>query len=150
MDAHTKAQSLLDQKDDDYWKQFAIQQMQYTQIRLIYRPTYYTDVEPPGKRGTLSLTLPEFFDIKFTTKPYFKNIDGHKLYVRDYTFHNVLVSDVQSVIDSDDRFAQIGGTASEAFTMPVDPFLVVQRTGYACTGEAGWPPNSVDGEVMEV
>ena len=73
----TKAKALIDAKDDDYWRDLATQQMQYTQIRLLFRPLYNTDIEAPSKRGTLSLTLPKLFEFEFTTPPKFTTIDGH-------------------------------------------------------------------------
>ncbi|CAF1323364.1 unnamed protein product [Rotaria sordida] len=39
---------------------------------------------------------------------------------------------------------------TETFNMPVDPFLVVQRTGVACMGEPQWTPNSADAETTEI
>jgi hypothetical protein len=36
----------------------------------------------------------------------------------------------------------IGGTWDEPFDLPADPELVMQRTGYACLDEFGFPPNS--------
>ncbi|HTM23390.1 MAG TPA: lysyl oxidase family protein, partial [Kofleriaceae bacterium] len=37
----------------------------------------------------------------------------------------------------------IGGTWDEAFNLPVDPDLLLQRTGYACMDEFEYPPGSV-------
>lgn len=148
-DARTMAKTLLDQKDDNYWKQIATEQLQLTQVKLVFRPTYYTDIQPPTKRGTLSLTLPEFFDIQFTTQPYFSITDGHLLYVRNYTFHNILITNIPSISESDDRLAEIGGSMIETFVLPVDPFLILQRTGFACMDEVTWPPLSVDPETTE-
>lgn len=148
-DARDMAKSLLDQKDDDYWQQLATEQMQLTQVRLVFRPTYYEGIQSPSKRGTLSLTLPEFFDITFTTQPYFTTINGHLLYVRNYTFHNILITNIPSIAESDDRLATVGGSMIETFNLPVDPFLILQRTGFACMGEAAWPPLSVDAETTE-
>lgn len=149
MDARDTAKTLLDKKDDEYWRKLATQQMQYTQVRLIFRPAFYADIAPPSKRGTLSLTLPKFFEIKFTTQPKFVTIDGHLLYVRNYTFHNILITDTTSLAESDDRLAVIGGSMVETYTMPVDPFLLLQRTSFACMGEASWPPLSIDAETTE-
>lgn len=147
--ARTMAKTLLDQKDDDYWKEIATEQIQLTQVKLIFRPGYYENIQSPTKRGTLSLTLPEFFDIQFTTQPYFATIDNHLLYIRNYTFHNILISNIPSISDSDDRLAEVGGSMIETFVLPIDPFLLLQRTGYACMGEASWPPLSVDPETTE-
>ena len=46
----TKAKALIDAKNDDYWLDLATQQMQYTQLRLIFRLTYYSDIQAPSKR----------------------------------------------------------------------------------------------------
>ena len=145
----TKAKALIDAKNDDYWRDLATQQMQYTQLRLIFRPTYYPKTQAPSKRGTLSLTLPKLFEFEFTTPPKFTTIDGHFLYVREYTFHNVLITDVESLAEADDRLANVTGSMSENFSLPVDPFLILQRTGFDCMSEGGWPPNSIDPETTE-
>lgn len=148
-DARDRAKRLLDEKTDIYWQQLATEQMQHTQLRLVFRPTYYEDIQPPSKRGTLSLTLPEFFDIKFTTQPYFTTIDDHLLYVRNYTFHNILITNELSIAETDDRLTVIGGSIIETFNLPIDPFLILQRTDFACIDEATWPPLSVDPESTE-
>lgn len=140
----------MNQKRDDFWLRLARQQILYTQVRLIFRPLTYTDTVEPSRRGPLSLTLPKFFKFEFTTKPYFTTIDGHFLYVRNYTFHNVLVTDVESVEKCDDRLVDIGGIMIENYTLPVDPFLILQRTGYACIGELQWPPRSADPETVDI
>lgn len=149
IEAHEMAKSLLDANDDDFWRHMATQQMQYTQVRLIFRPSFYEHVEAPSKRGTLSLTLPKFFRFTFNTKPAFITIDGHLLYARNYTFHNVLITDAESLAESDGRLANIGSAMTETFNLPVDPFLVLQRTGFACMSEDQWPPNSIDPETTE-
>lgn len=147
--ARHKARKLLRRKCISFWRALATQQLKYTQVKLIFRPYYYSNLEAGSKRGTLSLTLPRFFRIKFTSTPRFQTIDGHLLYLRSYTFENILITDTESLAESDDRLGVVGGTIVEKYTLPIDPFLVLQRTGFACISEFQWPPNSVDAETVE-
>ena len=43
----------------------------------------------------------------------------------------------------------VGGTWAEPFILPVDPELVMQRTGYACMDEDQFPFGSVDSEEVD-
>ncbi|CAF3738674.1 unnamed protein product [Rotaria sordida] len=54
-----------------------------------------------------------------------------------------------SVVKSDDRLSNIGGSFLQDYTLPADPMLLLQRTGTACMSESGWPPNSIDPETTE-
>ena len=67
----------------------------------------------------------------------------------DYRFSSTLLTDAASPAISEPRLRQIGGTWSEPFILPVDPELVLQRTGYACLNEDSYPFNSVDSEEID-
>jgi hypothetical protein len=58
----------------------------------------------------------------------------------------MLLTNVESVAESEPALGTTGGTWAEPFALPVDPELVLERTGYACMDEADFPPNSVDSE----
>jgi hypothetical protein len=148
-DSWDLAKALLNTKDDHYWRTLAVQQFKHTMNRLIYRPTYFPNTQPPKYRGTLSLTLNQFWKITFLGPPRSALIDSHYLIVRDFKFHVILITDSISVVKSDDRLSNIGGSFVENFTLPVDPMLLLQRTGTACMSESGWPPNSMDPETTE-
>ena len=148
-DSWNLARALLDTKDDTFWRSLAVQQFKLTMNRLVFRPTYYRDVKPPIYRGTLALNLHQFWRINFLGQPRSTIVDGHSLVVRDFTFHVMLISDAASVMKSDDRLANMSGSLVENFILPVDPMLLLQRTGMACMSEDSWPPNSVDPETTE-
>ena len=51
----------VDATNENYRRELAIHQMQYTQARLIFRSLYYLDEQSLDKRDTLSLTLLRVF-----------------------------------------------------------------------------------------
>jgi hypothetical protein len=63
--------------------------------------------------------------------------------LQDYTFHSHILSDAASPAVVEPQLAAIGGTWSEPFLLPVDPDLLLERTGYACMDEFAFPPFSV-------
>ena len=58
-------------------------------------------------------------------------VDGHFLVVRDYSFTTYILGRFGDAVVSDPRLGMIGNSVSEVFTLPVDPELLVQRSGYA-------------------
>src|SRR4029079_10801009 len=76
-------------------------------------------------------------------------VAGHDYVLGDYVLSSMIVTDEDSPGTSEPALAEIGGIWDEEFTFPVDPELLVQRTGYACMDEAEFPPNSVDSEDPE-
>ena len=61
----------------------------------------------------------------------------------------MLLSDEASPGVSERRLRRVGGKWSEPFVLPVDPELVMQRTGYACMDEDAFPFGSVDSEEVD-
>ena len=61
----------------------------------------------------------------------------------------MLVSDGASPGESERKLANVGGTWREPFILPVDPELLLQRTGYACMDEDQFPFGSVDSEEVD-
>ena len=94
---------------------------------------------PAGRRGCDSLV----------DTPVRQRIDGHDVVAITYDFDSVLLTDPASPATSEPKLAKIGGIWSEPFNLPVDPELVMQRTGYACMDEADFPFNSVDSEEVD-
>ena len=148
-DSWDLAKALLNTKDDEYWRSLAVQQFKLTMNRLVFRPGYFPNTQPPNYRGTLSLTLDRFWKIKFLGPPRSVLIDSHYLIVRNFSFHVILITDSVSVVKSDDRLSNIGGSFVQNYTLPVDPMLLLQRVGTACMSEYGWPPKSMDPETTE-
>ena len=78
-----------------------------------------------------------------------RTVDGHDVVAVNYTFSSVLLSDEASPGVSEQRLRSVGGTWREPFTLPIDPELIMQRTGYACMDEAQFPFASVDSEEVD-
>lgn len=123
----------------EIWAARAGLQVETTYYRLTYRPFFYDEVGqlplPPREQWQLAVGAPER-----------RTIDGHDLVVVDYTFAGTLLSGADQAALADPALAEIGGVVEEAFVLPVDPELLLERTGYACMDEEDFPPNSVDSE----
>ena len=121
------------------WQGRAGLQVETTYYRMIFRNTFYDDRGqlplPPREQWTLAVGTPER-----------RTIDGHDLVVVDYTFTGTLLSGPDQPALSDPELAEVGGVVEEPFVLPVDPELLLERTGYACMDEEDFPPNSVDSE----
>jgi len=121
------------------WEARAGLQVETTYYRLTFRNFFYDDAGqlplPPREQWALTVGAPER-----------RTIDGHDLVVVDYTFTGTLLSGADQPGLADPKLAEIGGVVDEAFVLPVDPELLLERTGYACMDEEDFPPNSVDTE----
>jgi len=82
LDSCDLAIALLNTKDDIFWRSIAVQQFKLTTNRLVFRPLYFNNIQPPKYRGTLSLTLDQFWKIEFMGPPKLVRIDSHYLMVR--------------------------------------------------------------------
>ncbi len=121
------------------WRARAELQVETTYYRLTFRNLFLDGL------GILPLPPRPQWQIEVGT-PERRTIDGHDLVVVDYTFTGTLLSAVGEPAISDPALAEIGGTVEEAFVLPVDPELLLERSGYACMDEEDFPPNSVDTE----
>lgn len=125
-------------ESDQFWRQRATMQIEATAYRLTYR-NFFVDAGqlplPPHEQWSIELGVPEL-----------RTIDGHDLVVVDYTFTSTLLSAVDQPGLAEPRLAEVGGVWDEEFVLPVDPELLLERTGYACMDEEEYPPNSVDTE----
>lgn len=124
--------------DDQFWAEKAKRQVRLTYYRLVFRGSYY-----PAGKGPLPLPPKSGWHIDIDSAPRRAKIHGHDFVLQDYTFHAHILSDVASPAASEPQLAAIGGTWSEPFLLPIDPDLLLERTGYACMDEFEFPPFSV-------
>jgi hypothetical protein len=144
------AAALLD-KPDSFFIERAKRQLALATYRLNFRNYFYDEEE-----GKKQLPLPQesVFDLRLipdedgvTLRR--AQVEGHDYVLADYELSTVVVTDGVSPAVSEPALSVVGGVWEEPFTFPVDPELLVQRTGYACMDEAEFPPNSVDTENAE-
>jgi hypothetical protein len=130
-------------KPESFWLTRAQDQPRLTNFRLNFRHLYYPDT---GK-GQLPIPPEPALRFKFAEAgPQRVKVDGLDMIVVDYTLESYLVTTVASVEESEPALATVDGTWEETITLPVDPTLLMERTGYACLSEADFPPNSVTSE----
>ncbi|HEX6384912.1 MAG TPA: lysyl oxidase family protein [Anaerolineae bacterium] len=134
------AADLADQSDA-FWVELAQRQVRLTLYRLILRTFKYS-----GK-GPLPLPPEELWLIELDEAgPSRQTVQDHDLMLIGYTFSSTLLTDVESPAQSEPALVEAGGVWEEPFVLPLDPDLLLQRTGNACINEAGFPPNSFDSE----
>jgi hypothetical protein len=137
-------------KPDSFYEARARQQLTLSTYRLNFRASFY---EEDSGKSQLPLPPPEVQAIRFLKNKgktaYRATVEGHDYVLADYELDATLITDVESPGISEPALADIGGTWQEDFVFPVDPELLVQRTGFACMDEAEFPQNSVDTEDVE-
>jgi hypothetical protein len=128
-----------------FWIARARSQVKDTGYRLVFRGQYYSAYHSndPKVRGPLPLTPKAVWNLQVSGSPRRTKIDGHDIVVSDYTFGSYIVTDAASPAAVEPNLASVGDTWSEPFTLPADPELLLQRTGYACMDEDEFPPGSV-------
>jgi hypothetical protein len=136
------AEQLIAQPES-VWQDRAHRQLQLMTYRLVFRDAFYD--EEDGK-GQLPLPPEEKWKVTLLGAPARATVQGHDLVLVDYRFESTLLTDVASPAAADAALARVGGSWDESFVLPLDPELLLQRTGYACMDESEFPPNSVDGE----
>ncbi len=136
------AQQLLAQPES-IWQERARAQVRLMGYRLVFRNFFYDEAEA---KGQLPLPPEEKWQITLLGAPERATVEGHDLVLIDYRLQSTLLSDADSPEAADSALGAIGGTWEEPFVLPLDPELLLQRTGYACMDESEFPPNSVDGE----
>ncbi|MSP62520.1 MAG: hypothetical protein EXR72_19750 [Myxococcales bacterium] len=132
-------------RPESFWIERARQQLSATRLRLGYR-RYYSALSGEFKG---QLPLPPREQWTFTLAPggaKRTTVDGHDVVATAYTMKGTLLSDTESVINSEPALFEAGGVWDEPFSLPVDPDLLFQRIGYACEREAADEPHGVDGE----
>jgi hypothetical protein len=133
------ARDLLDQ-GPELWTQRAQYQIEHTLYRLVFRQYFYEE----GSKLQLPLPPRELWTI--TVDPggaQRTQIAGHDMIAIAYTLDTVLLSDAWSPGEAEPALAEAGGTWDEPFVLPVDPMLLLQRTGHACMDESGFPPHEL-------
>ncbi len=132
------------QQPDQFWIERAKAQVRLATYRLVFRNYFYR----PGK---MQLPLPpeSLWAIELVGPPARETGAKHDTVVVGYRLKTTLLTTPTSPKLSEPRLGTIGGTWEEAFTFPIDPELIFQRTGYACMDEAEFPPNSVDAEEAD-
>lgn len=142
--------SALLAKPDSYYEARARRQLTLASYRLNFRSSFY---EEDSGKNQLPLPPPEVQAIHFLAKKgktaYRATVEGHDYVLADYVLDATVVTDLESPGVSEPALSEVGGTWQEDFVFPVDPELLVQRTGFACMDEAEFPPNSVDTEDVE-
>jgi hypothetical protein len=127
-----------------FWTDRAKVQLHLTSYRLVFRQYFYD-----APKGELPLPPDAVWNIKLVAQPTRRRVQGHDVVAVDYRFSSVLLTDAASPGKSEPRLADAGGTWREPFNFPIDPELVMQRTGYACMDESDFPFNSVDSEEVD-
>jgi len=138
-------------KPESFFLERAKRQLLLATYRLLFRAYFYDEADA---KFQLPLPPEAVFDLKLLPDSSGRavrraEVEGHDYVVADYSFKTVLVTDVNSPGISEPKLAKIGGVWPEPFSFPVDPELLIQRTGYACMDEAQFPANSVDTEDPE-
>lgn len=137
------AAALLDESAA-YWLDLARRQIGLTKHRLNFRNFVYA-----GK-GQLPLPPPQLWQVELAGAPFRDMVNGHDLVMHDYTFASTLLTDAASPGLAEPALTEVGGVWTEPFIFPLDPDLLLQRTGNACLNEAGFPPNSYDSENTNI
>jgi hypothetical protein len=128
-----------------FWQARAKRQAKLTGLRLVFRQGYY----PNDMKDALPIAPDSNWKITISGPAARKMVGSHDLVTVDYTLTAILVTAADSPAASEPALAMVGGTWDEPFTFPIDPELVLQRTGFACINEAEFPPNSVDSEEVD-
>lgn len=127
-----------------FWTARAERQIALTMYHLTFRQAFYPD--------KLQLPMPprRLWDVRLRGVPARVQIGAHDVVAIGYAVTSTILTDAASPGISEPMLASVGGRWLEPFSFPIDPELIVQRTGYACMDEAEFPPHSVDGERAEI
>jgi len=123
---------------DAFWIEKAQRQIRLASYRLVFRGSYYA--EP---KGPLPLPPKSVWHVTLKGKPHRQKIEGHDYVAVDFTFQTIIVADNDSPGIVEPALRKVGGAWPEPLVLPVDPDLLVERTGYACMDEVEFPPGSV-------
>jgi len=150
-DTRTRTANFAIGGSDSYWRAAVIRQLWLTSYRLIFRPYWYRwDNTGHPTAGQLPIPMDQL-SISFTSAAVRTTVDGHDVVKREYTVSSWIVTDTASAMRADPAFKPNTGTGivREKFTLPIDPYLIYQRTGFDCMDEGGFPVSSLDGENPE-
>lgn len=135
-------------KPSSFWISRARNQIKLTTYRLVFRQYFYA---ASGNPSRMQLPLPpeSVQRVVLTNAPRRATVGTHDYVLVDYAMDSMLITTLTSPKDSDPNLGNVGGIVEEPFTLPVDPELLFQRTGFACMDEEDFPPNSVDSEEVD-
>jgi hypothetical protein len=145
----TRQANLMIAKPASFWVARAKRQIEHTGYRLIYRNFYYGGFGGQfqgGSREMMPLPQPELWAVTLNGEPVRTTIQGHDVVVISYSMRTTVLTLEDHPAKVEPRLSHVGGTWDEPFSLPLDPELTFQRTGYACIDEEGYPPNTVDAE----
>jgi hypothetical protein len=128
-----------------FWQDRAKRQARLMDYRLVFRAQYYSSSHSNtgNIHGALPMTPESTWTATITSAPYRTSIGNHDLVMVNYHFSTTMLTDVSSPGASEASLGTVGGTTTENFTLPADPELLFERTGYACMDEDEFPANSV-------
>jgi hypothetical protein len=132
-------------KDEAFWTARAKRQLALASYRLNFRGGFY---EEEDAKKQLPLPPEGLFEIELGSAMRVK-VGDHDYVLVDYTLQTTVLTDIASPTISEPALSAPGSSWDEPFVFPIDPELLLQRTGYACMDEAEFPPNSVDSEDVE-
>lgn len=119
----------------DVWIARARAQISSTRLRLTYR-RYFALLDSGEFKAQLPLPPAEQWEIELDEgAPVRETIDGHDVVGLGYTMRGWLLTDAESVETSEPALSTVGGTWDEPFVFPVEPDLLLARTGLACMRE---------------
>jgi len=131
-------------KPDSFWIARARRQIKLATYRLVFREYYYSTL-----KKQLPLPNDAVWNVTLTGTPHRVIDNRHDTVVVDYKLETTILTDAASPGVSEPKLAKVGGTWNEPFTFPIDPEMILQRTGYACIDEAEFPRGSVDSEEVD-
>lgn len=128
-----------------FWQDRAKRQTRLMDYRLVFRAQYYNSYwsNTGNLHGALPMPPDSTWTTRLTSAPYRTTIGNHDLVMVNYHFSATMLTDAASPGASEQSLGTVGGTWTESFTLPADPELLFERTGYACMDEDEFPPNSV-------
>ena len=128
-----------------FWQDRALRQARLMDYRLVFRAQYYNSYwsNTGNIHGALPMPPPATWTATITSAPQRTQIGNHDLVMVNYHFSATILTDTSSPGISEQSLGTIGGTWTENFTLPSDPELLFERTGYSCMDEDEFPAHSV-------
>jgi Lysyl oxidase len=133
------------EKPDAFWIERAKSQIELTTYKLVFRKAFYDKY-----KQQLPLPPANVQEITLTTRPTRSRTRTHDTIIVDFKLNTVIVTTANFPAESEPNLATAGGIWKEPFILPVDPEMVMQRTGRACLDEAEFPAGSLDSEDVAI
>ncbi|MBK7864923.1 MAG: hypothetical protein IPJ65_41265 [Archangiaceae bacterium] len=134
-------------RPQQFWLDRARAQVTFTYYRLIYRDFFYNAGNgTSGSREMMPITQPNKWAVTLHGSPTRTSYNGHDVVSVTYDLSTTILADVDSVAASEPNLSNINGSWDEPYELPLDPEFLLQRTGYACVDEDGYPRNTADSE----